>query len=363
MLMKFLCTRLHLPKLPIAGILLATYLGISVLALQAVQSTVTGVLPNAPTPLITPTYDGSGQATEPSIHYFPGAWNGYNYWLVIGPYTNSDAAMENPSILASNDGIHWIVPPGLRDPIALPPTGHLADGDLFYDGGSNQLWVYYIWEGPPNVTQVLRKTSRDGVNWSPARDVLTVPDYYLESPTVARVRQKVQGETWPLPVRSNRDPIQTYEYFMWAVNAGNIGCSAPSTTVEYRTSQNGVIWSAPRTADVSVPGYTIWHIEVIKAGPLPELWMLASAYKNGLNCGHTILFFAKSYDGIHWRSFAKPILTTGPGWDNGDIYRSTGVYDAGQNLIKVWYSARSGGTWHVGFTEGNYTDFMKQLSQ
>src|SRR5271166_5048875 len=83
---------------------------------SAVQATAAmtpiGVMQNAAAPLVTPTYDGSGQVTEPSIANFPGGWHGFTYWLAVAPYPHSHAAYENPSILVSNNGTNWSVPPG-----------------------------------------------------------------------------------------------------------------------------------------------------------------------------------------------------------------------------------------------------------
>ena len=71
-------------------------------------------LPNAARPLITPTYDGSGEAVHPDILFFPNGWRGWEYWLVITPYPGDDTSKENPSILVSHDGITW------REPAASP---------------------------------------------------------------------------------------------------------------------------------------------------------------------------------------------------------------------------------------------------
>jgi hypothetical protein len=89
---------------------------------------------NAVTPLITPSYDDSGQATEPSIVHFPNGWNGYQYWMVFAPYPHSNDGYENPSILVSDNGTEWSVPPGVTNPIERPePGSRLADSSLFYD--------------------------------------------------------------------------------------------------------------------------------------------------------------------------------------------------------------------------------------
>src|SRR5713101_8761326 len=202
---------------------------------------ITDPLQSAIVPQITPTYDGSGQVTEPSLRFFDTRWNGFRYWLVIQPYPNSDQSKENPSVLVSDDGSSWAAPPGLVNPIDLPSfpasTGHYDDGDLFYDAVSEQLWVYYIWEdynGHPAISHILRKVSSDGVHWSKAQDLLQVPGVSIVSPTVEKI-----GNT----------------YYMWSVNGGTVGCNSTSTTTEYRTSVDGMNWSQPQLANISQPGY------------------------------------------------------------------------------------------------------------
>jgi hypothetical protein len=101
-------------------------------------------LVNAPSPLATPSYDGSGQAVEPTVVFFDTPWHGFSYWMAFSPYPNGDPSKENPSIIASQDGINWQVPPGLVNPLALPDPAFLADATIFYDSASDQLWVYYI---------------------------------------------------------------------------------------------------------------------------------------------------------------------------------------------------------------------------
>jgi hypothetical protein len=313
-------------------------------------------LRNAASPQSTPTYDGSGQITEPSIHFFDSPWNGYHYWLVVQPYPNSDNSKENPSILVSNDGSSWTVPPGLVNPIDLPTfppsAGHLDDGDLFYDAASDQLWVYYIWEdynGHPAISHVLRKVSSDGVHWSNSQDLIQVPGVAILSPTVEKIGNS---------------------YYMWSANGGTVGCSSTSTTTEYRTSSDGVHWSLPQPLNISQPGYVIWHIEVESVPSKQQYWMLLAAYPTGGQCGVTVLFFANSADGVNWTTYPHLALGIGSGWDNGEIYSSTFVYDPTQDLLSVWYSARGSvpgapgvSRWHLGFTSGNFTEFLKYLQQ
>jgi hypothetical protein len=295
---------------------------------------------NASFPQITPTYDGSGQVVEPSIHFFPIGWNGFRYWLVVTPYPNSDASKENPSILVSSDGASWEVPPGLANPIDLPPNNHLDDAELFYDEASDQLWVYYIWEDYRGFSHILRKASSDGIQWSQSQDLFKVPGYDVISPAVDKI-----GET----------------YYMWSVNGGTVGCSSVNTTIEYRTSTDGATWSAPQLVSILQAGYVIWHIEVRYVPSKQEYWMLSAAYPAGDQCGHTVLFFSRSSDGVNWTSYPEPALRVGSGWDSGEIYRSTFTYDASRDMLKVWYSAREGSEWHMGLSATTYRGLLYSL--
>jgi len=336
-----------------------------------------GVLPNAAAPLTIPTPDGSGQVTEPSIVKFSPPWRGFTYWMVVAPYPHSDAEDENPSIFVSDDGQQWSLPPGGTNPIQKPtPHSHLADSSLFYDRISDQLWLYYISEDQFHFTDVIRTISIDGLHWSTPERVIHAPDYQVVMPTVAKI-----GD----------------QYWLWSVNAGGAGCSASSTFVQYRTSWDGVHWSAPRLTDIVQPGYRIWHIGVTELFELrPRISMpvrrdrfvndgsirrdfdddvqtedqlvftrgvyamLASAYDS--DCGHDDLFLALSDDGIHWTHFSRPLLTPDRGhWDGSAIYKSTLAFDSKTDVITVWYSALAGDSWHLGVTQGDLRHTLQEL--
>ena len=301
-------------------------------------------LENAQNPLTIPTYDGSGQVTEPSVVFFDSPWHGFRYWMAFSPYPNGDASKENPSIVVSDDGKTWQVPPGLVNPLALPgPVGYLADASIFYDRKSNQLWVYYLDTQPPTGNiGVKRFISSDGIHWQSQGTLFEIPAYNAESPTI----EKVAGG-----------------YYMWAVNSGAAGCSAASTVVEYRLSTDGINWSPPQPANLLQSGYEIWHLNVSYISSKQEYWALLAAYPAGSDCGHTVLFYSTSLDGMNWTSNSKIVLAPGMTWDNAEIYRSTLLYDPGNNSLSVWYSASSKlGEWHIGLAEVDYDQFLEWLS-
>jgi len=111
-------------------------------------------LKNANTPLNIPTPDSTSEAVHPSIidfynEYGMTTWNGYRYWMAYTPYFLTNAIVENPVIAASNDGVTWVIPKGLKFPlIPAPEIGNNCDVDMVFNSDSDQLWVYYMYRGP-----------------------------------------------------------------------------------------------------------------------------------------------------------------------------------------------------------------------
>jgi hypothetical protein len=296
-----------------------------------------GPLTNAPAPLVTPTYDGSGQVVEPTVLHFANGWQGHLYWMAISPYPHSDSAFENPSILVSEDGQNWSVPSGLTNPI-VPTIGALGDATVVYDDVSNQLWVYYLHDVMVSAQyqeSLLRTTSADGIHWSTPQILISGLNTFLNSPSVGKV-----GNT----------------YYLWSVDTGP-GCFTQTSTVNQRTSSDGVNWSPPQALNISQPGYVIWHLNTIPVPSKGQFMSLLAAYPTGTNCGHTKLFFANSHDGINWQTYPHILLDTGTGWDSVLIYRSSLLYDPDAALFRVWYSAQDGLNyeWHVGYTQESFS--------
>jgi hypothetical protein len=150
---------------------------------------------------------------------------------------------------------------------------------------------------------------------------------------------------------------------MWSVNTGPSGCGSTDNVLEYRTSSDGINWSSPAATNFPPPGYayTPWHPDVIYVPSKAEFWAVVSSYPHD-GCGDTVLVFIKSTDGINWTTYNKVALPKGGGWDSGQIYRSTLLYDEATDMLRVWYSANNGSAWHLGYTERKYTEFLAILS-
>ena len=67
---------------------------------------------------------GDTQATHPSVLHFDEPWNGYTFWIAYSPYPEADDSKENPHILASNDGVNWVLPSGFSNPLDDTPENY-----------------------------------------------------------------------------------------------------------------------------------------------------------------------------------------------------------------------------------------------
>ncbi len=58
------------------------------------------------------------QVTHPDVVVLEEPWNGYRYWAVYTPNVMRISIYENPSIVASSDGVHWVEPEGFPIPLS-----------------------------------------------------------------------------------------------------------------------------------------------------------------------------------------------------------------------------------------------------
>jgi predicted GH43/DUF377 family glycosyl hydrolase len=280
-------------------------------------------LANAPSFQQIPTYDGSGQATHPDIAYFPDGWHGHKYWMAMTPYTYDSAGRENPSIVVSNDGASWVVPPGLTNPLVPPPAcDHNSDPDIVYDPRHDELYLYYTeleraeYCSSVNENHLRLLKSPDGVHWSDPQTVMS----------------------WDL----GKDPIYVSPAVIYRRGSFEMWMAGDSGVV-HATSEDGVNWSALQTAGIDA---TVWHLNVDYVEGESQYWML---FVDSPLAGSR-LRLATSEDGLTWDVYPAPLLAPGSGWDDERIYRAVFLYDEGR--LRVWYSARSSaGEWHVGYSE------------
>ena len=254
---------------------------------------------NASTYLAMPTYDGSGQATHPKVLYFKNGWNGYRFWMSYTPYPFENSSYENPCLAVSNDGVTWITPPGVTNPIEPKPIAtndYNSDSHIVMVGSNMELW----WRAIIGVTAVIkRKISSDGINWSPTETMFT------------------------LGVGDILSPALIYEngiYKIWYVNSNN-----SVYTIIYQESIDGKVWTNTKTLNILFTGGNhAWHLDCIKTNGKIELLIFVEPIN--------ALYYCSSYDNIN---FTIPIeIMVGrystTYFDNGSLYRSSLVVVDGQ---------------------------------
>lgn len=290
------------------------------------------------------TFDGSGQLVHPDVARVPRGWAPARRFLAVTPYPGGDVTRELPSVYQSGDPMEWGTPAGVTNPIVKPWKGYLSDPDLLFEPSRRELWMYYRHVSRRN--SVFLTVSTDGMHWSKPVRIVSAPNHELVSPAVVRVSDG--------------------NWHMWAVNAGGSGCKSETTTVEHRTSTDGLHWSAPKTVDVSGPGaLPPWHIDVLWVPELQQFWALYNE-KPSFSCATPALRLATSADGITWTQHPTPVLRAGVTREFQDIvYRSTFEYDARTDMVTLWYSGArqddESWTWSAAVERRSRADLFRMI--
>jgi hypothetical protein len=271
-----------------------------------------------PTLINLQTSECTGQACHPDVTYIrdglgTGRWR---YWMVCTPYGYANFVQENPEIFASHDGIQWIIPNGVKNPLIPSPGAiwdHNSDPDmLFLDG---KLWLYYRetrrTSGPPE-NRIYLTTSSDGLRWNPAVEVL-----------VAR------GDTALLmsPAVIYKDPA----FRMWTVEK-----AANRFEVVRRDSTDGLKWSdrVPCTLN-GLHERQPWHLDVIR-----EEDRLSALFVSLKEPTDWRLHYADSTDEGETWNVREFLLEPAYQFEEAFQYRAT-LLKTGSNPHKyrIWYSA------------------------
>jgi hypothetical protein len=287
--------------------------------------------------LTIPTPDATGELVHSSVLYFPNAWNGYYYWMAMTPFYNGDGTKENPCIVVSNNGITWVVPSGLTNPIATPDEDWFADSNLFYDTATSSLWYYWI---DPD-RHLYRSTSSNGTTWSAKSVIATLPaDEGLASPCILKI-----GST----------------YYMWSV-----GYILNPNVMYRRQSTDGVTWTDKTacTWSGSFPsGQEFWHMEIQYIPTISQYWMLICTTDLGETSHNTQLVMAHSTDGLAWTVEDGIFLAGGTNESDWDHNQYKSSFQIINNIMHIWYSGianpsldwPNSSSWNVGYTTSGLT--------
>lgn len=302
---------------------------------------------NPKTYLKTPTYDGSGQAIHPDIVHFPKGWSGYTHWMAMTPYPGGKDPWENPSLLASNDGVTWVAPVGLPAPLyGKPPCDHNSDTDLVYNPDTDELWIYWLdtrrasrcagHKGKPYYNHnwvMLVRVGRAGGKWSVSKPTVTL-DQDLGKESL---------ELSPSVVRRGKG-----QWYLWTTNG--------STKVYRYKSSDGKVWTGKQQVNIT---RNVWHLNVSHVAAKKQYWMLSDYPSAG-----GALHWSTSTDGLKWTTHTTAVLSSRPGAWDANLYRGCFLYDDATDLLRLWYSAYTTGptVWHTGLAQGSYAGFLASLS-
>lgn len=215
--------------------------------------------------LTVPTYVvADDSVVHPSVIRIAGGWNGYEYWMAMTPYSNSDSQYENPSILASNDGKTWVVPTGVTNPLVAYPggTNYNSDPYLFFtpDGYLCIFWRQVV---GTNVSLKYIK-SANGITWGAEATSLTTvrASEDLASPSIIWEASNNQYRMYANDISASPYTIKT--------------ATAPSLAGP---------WSARTSCTYTYPsGYTTsWHTEFRPLGNNTNLGLIQFGDSTGGN--------------------------------------------------------------------------------
>lgn len=284
----------------------------------------------------TPYDDGTNwsgrmnQATHPSVIQFEEKWNGYRYWMTYTPYPYGNDKKENPSLAASHDGINWVVPPKVTNPIVstmiIPGyffDTYLSDSHLLYNEDTNELELWYRYVSNRQKNEILyRVRSKDTIQWTTSEKLIDDSKNLMQyiSPSII---------------------YEEHKYKMWIMR---------DWYIYYLESFDGKKWSD------SIPVYAendpihSWHPHVCKIGDI--YYLLNNDNNTNTGAGGKI-YYSTSSDGIY---FTKEQLILGS-TENGLSYDSTGVYRASmaignQGLYLYYGQVSSAYQWTIGLSIG-----------
>lgn len=274
------------------------------------------------------TSDGSGQATHPDVVHVPSGFGlmGCTYWMVCTPYPFAQSHLENPEIFASHDGISWIVPGGLQNPLVPTPKAvgdHNSDPDMIFH--KNKLWLFYRQtshgnerKGPIENAIYLMK-SADGVQWS-------VPEKILSEQTGTQLLS-------PAVIHDGTC------FAMWTIEMHN-----RELKLMYRSSPDARNWSFPESCQIIGldKGRHPWHIDVIReTSKLSAILVSYLGPDHSGGSGSRIHYAYSEDNGRTW--FASGFLLDQVYEFESQLqYRaSLRLLDEDRRMYGLWYSAAS----------------------
>jgi hypothetical protein len=293
---------------------------------------------NVPVRLRTPTYEGSGQATHPDILGPNGS--GRPFLLTLTPYPYDIDRYENPSILASKDGLRFREERKALNPLAsAPAVDHNDDPDLSYLNGEYD--ILYLETMRPKRQNLVLLRSADRLSWKSS----VAASFELQGP--------ISRPFMLSPALAERG-VDLYLYY---VNKG-----ASPYRIEYLKGKDVGDWNGlePRMPSFDALLGVPWHIDI--AGGRNAYYMLVTTVSDNAKGEKTYdLRIARSTDLENWSFCPAPVFAKRP-FGCPDVYRSSAYVDGGD--IYIYFSCRSKlAEWKIGVVRKKVSDLFPEADR
>jgi hypothetical protein len=269
-----------------------------------------------------PTYENSGQAVHPDILH----QNSMSppFLLALTPYPFSIDRFENPSILASNDGLRFFEEyPGSNPLVCPPPYDHNNDPCIFYYDG--KLRIMYLETLRPEKQNIVLLTHQDGARWISQNvhtDYINGRDPMILSPVYVRINQKD---------------------FLFYVNLTR-------HKIQFVPLRHNFIPDCSQRKDISInmAGLDPWHIDIVSHEG--TFYMLICCVKTEKNKRIFDLYTARSSDGYTWDFSTNKLIN--------NSYRATGFFI--DDDMYIYYSRQTWFflSWELGIIKKRFLNFF-----
>ena len=258
----------------------------------------------SPLTIPTPPTNVEGGVTHPDVIDFvtinkSGKWNGYRYWMGFTPLpTLNQDANENPCIVASNDGVTWVVPSGGSNPIhQTPPISYNSDTTLFFEAG--RLYCFFrTWtQDPTNKSWLGYKYSNDGITWSNlGLAYQTITNNEIISPCIVK-----NGNYYAYVINGESATVYDKKFYRYT-------SSSVTTFIDNRQLCNmdvsGTILSET-TSDKYYPWH--WNVKYINGKYLAIIYYRANT--GAADYSNETIFLAASSDGVNFKLSKYPLFS------------------------------------------------------
>lgn len=288
---------------------------------------------------------------HPSVVYLDKPVSGYRWWMAetpfpphyIEPYQDR---YELPCIHYSKDGITWLsIPTNPIDDINdtdLITHNYLSDPHLIYVKDHFECYYRKTFkfdkDRRENTTQLLKKTSVDGFNWS-------------NCTVIADLRKDEDRSIWGEQIISPSVYFDGNIYHCWYVDASGY---VSDRHILYTTSIDGITWKKAKLCTLLGAKEIPWHIDV---QCYMWKWQLLCYDHNNHNLSHYT-----SEDGLAFH-FDRVLLRPSKNpfsFSSYRIYRSCSVLY--NDVVRIYFSEASRVRAYIGLLETEDFVHLKYIS-